>query len=382
MIDIRFIEEKDLKDAIIHADLTFRREGQKSMMESFPKIFSPALGQSMGLFVDGELASFNGLVPSVVWVGGARLGAYSLGAVYTRPEYRGQGYATQLMQAVKTHIRRTGASLLFVSGARTLYTREGCGKFGASAKFAIHADNEGALGEASSAAVSDLAIREWQPADLLGIHRLAQQRPVRFEQSAWDLADLLYSGAWASLTNQRHVVLVAERAGKFAAWCTFGVPGELKPRNVPMAIEWAGEARDVLALMLHARKTYLLQELVVNVPWHERELGEQLSPIESKPEKNTGTLCIADAEQLASDLQPYFQQRDPELADSLAIRTLAEHRHEVMIGGKLSRRLTPHELVTLMFDPEPELDLEPEFAALAARLLPVPLPYAKALNFT
>jgi GNAT superfamily N-acetyltransferase len=382
LITIRFIEDNDLKDAINHADVTFRKDGQKSMVQSFPKIFSPALGQSMGLFVDGELASFHGLVPSIVWTGGARIGAYSLGAVYTRPEYRGQGYATQLLQAVKAHAANAGASLLFVSGARTLYTREGCGKFGASAKFAIDPGNEESLRGAGTGKASDLSIREWQPADLLELQRLAQLRPVRFEQSVWDLADLFYSGAWASLTNQRHVVLVAERAGRLAAWCTFGIPGEIEPRNVPMAVEWAGETGDVLALMLHARKAYRLQRLLVNVPWHEAELGELLSPLESKPEKNTGTVCIVEAERLANDLHPFFRQRDAELSEGVAIRTTADQRHEVEIGGKTSRPLTPHELVTLMFDPEPAVELDPEFAELAARLLPIPLPYAKALNFT
>ncbi len=123
MPQYRLLRNNEYDKAITLADQVFRDAEHSSMGNAFPYVFSPELGQSFGVFINGELVSFIGLVPSVLHIGGADISAYSIGAVCTHSDYRKKGYASQLLHKVFEHINKAEASILFVSGTLPLYIK-------------------------------------------------------------------------------------------------------------------------------------------------------------------------------------------------------------------------------------------------------------------
>lgn len=128
---IRLLNSNELQQAADLSDLVFGKPGQPSMGKSFPALFHPGVSHSYGAFTDeGELVAFMGLAPDVVRIGEARLNVFSIGSVCTHPDFRGQNLASTLLAECMDHARRSGASLVFVSGGRSLYRRAGCYDFG------------------------------------------------------------------------------------------------------------------------------------------------------------------------------------------------------------------------------------------------------------
>ncbi|GMX60126.1 hypothetical protein Elgi_68930 [Paenibacillus elgii] len=147
---------EEIADAIRGSDVVFRDVEQISMGAAFPGVFSATLTQSFGAYEDGKLVSFMGLVPAVLRIGSARVPMFSIGSVFTPPEFRGHGYAGDILEAVKTHVRASGGALVYVSGNRSLYTRNQCHPFGAINRYAIGPSH----GEQLLQAGSGIAVRE------------------------------------------------------------------------------------------------------------------------------------------------------------------------------------------------------------------------------
>src|ERR1700724_1990061 len=101
MAEIHQVQGHEMNEAIQLADAVFRDAEQVSMAEAFPLVFSQSLGQSLGAFEQGKLVAFIGIVPAFIKVWLSRLPIYSLGAVCTHPDYRGRGYAGDLLNAIK-----------------------------------------------------------------------------------------------------------------------------------------------------------------------------------------------------------------------------------------------------------------------------------------
>ncbi|WJH35903.1 GNAT family N-acetyltransferase [Paenibacillus sp. CC-CFT747] len=383
MTDFRLVKPEEFQEAVRLSDATFRDEEQKSMGEGFPNVFSPSLQQSFGAFADGKLVAFMGLVPAVLRVGAARLDVFQLGSVCTDPAYRGQGLASGVLQAVIGHAGRSGASLLLVSGGRSLYTNAACCGYGSVTRYTLTPASLKAA-EAAARAAEGTVFRELEPTDLLALHALAEARPVRYDQSAADLAQLLQAEAYGSCVKLRHRVLVAERDGRLTAFAVIGVPYREGLKNPPRVIEWAGDAQAAAALFAHAAGTFGLERLVVPVPWHERGLAAAVAPLAENEESEPSyhTLKILSAKRLFSQLAPFFEERSAGTeAGPPAARDLEDGRFELRLGGGEARTLAPEELISLLFDPEPKPGAAAEIREAYPALLPVPLPYNQGLNY-
>ncbi|WP_052487978.1 GNAT family N-acetyltransferase [Gordoniibacillus kamchatkensis] len=291
-LEIRRVREDEMPLAIRLADSVFRDydPDKKSFARSHPQLFAPGLCQSFAAFLDGKPVSFVGLVPSVVRIGRARLRCCSIGGVCTHPDYRGKGYAGLVLQRVLDHIDRSGASLLLVSGNRSLYKRANCFEFGTFRNYSI--DRERAAGLAQRG-VTDVAIREAEAADWFGLLEAAETRLNAFDQSLWDLALMIEAEPAGAPMKQYHKVLVAERDGVIRAFAVIGVPYR-NSATVPRTFEWAGEASLVALLLAEALQRYNIGELMVPVAWHDAEMRELLEQagIRSAAAKNVGTIRI------------------------------------------------------------------------------------------
>lgn len=325
--NIRLLQDNEFDAAIRLADSTFRDDEHKSMGDAYPFVFSPSLKQSYGAFVNNELVAFMGFVPAIVQAGEARLHIYSVGAVCTHPDARGNGYASRLISSVFEHADQAGASLVLVSGNRSLYTRAGCYPFGRMKKYTLNQGNMTHI--PSSAEDTGTRIREWRPTDLFKLVEIMRTRTAYYEQSVTDLAALNYAEAFASNVKMRHTVLVAERQGEAVAFAIMAMAGEqasLSARN-PFVVEWAGEAQATAAILAYAIRKFNIPNLDIRVNWFETDLMKMLVPIPAESERNSGTIHMVNADHLCKQLAPYWRARaatDFDLAKMLQDMDAAE----------------------------------------------------------
>ncbi|MCU6797689.1 GNAT family N-acetyltransferase [Paenibacillus sp. WQ 127069] len=376
-MDIRLVKNDELQQAVQLADDVFRKPGQSSMGTSFPFLFAPGLSHSYGAFVDGRLVSFMGLVPFVIHVGDARLNVFSMGAVCTHPDYRGQGIAGQMLDRCKQHAEEAGASLLFISGDRSLYTRVHCYPFGLTEHFTLDAEGAVRLKAAASALQagdSPLQLRPFQAADAFALHAAAATREVAYEQSVTDLGRMIDAEAYASCMKLEHQTLVAAHGtGSVDSFAVIAAPGRSADSKPPTAIEFAGPAAHVGSLLAEAVERLNLTQLKIPVSWHEQQLlgllQEAAVPYETKA--NNGTVYVVNPQRV---LEQAFPVADKDLKQAFAITSLEEGSYKVK-AGDTSIEVNPAELVSLLFDPlSPLKPLLPGWST-------IPLPHTSGLNY-
>lgn len=350
-MQLRLIKPTELDQAALLADSIFREAGGTSMKELFPLIFRPGFSHSYAAIADdGTVAAFMGLVPSTLRAGEALLNVFFIGAVCTAPAYRGQGLAGQLLQLCQNHAANAGASLLFVSGDRSLYTRAGCVPFGGTQFAELDVSSAQALAAAAGEAWT---LRPMQPGDFFEVNRLLNEREAGHVYSPGELALLLGAEAYAGVLGLSQRTLVAVRDGSIEGFAAMAVPAAGVPAPSPAtAVEWAGQPSAVAALLAKAALCSGVGTLQVPVPWQERSLLALLRDAGASLSAgaNSGTVCIADREVLL---------RQTEVCRK---------------GMDLSSIQGDKELISLLFDPESPLRASVNDKA-------IPLPYMSGLHF-
>lgn len=354
-MQLRLIKPAELDQAALLADSIFREPGAISMKELFPLIFRPGLSHSYAAITeDGTVAAFMGLVPSTIKTGDAILNVFSIGAVCTAPAFRGQGLAGKLLEKCQAHAAEAGASLIFVSGDRSLYTRAGCVPFGGT-QFAEL--NEGSAQALAAAAGEEWTLRPMQPGDFFAVNRLLNERETGHVYSPGELALLLGTEAYAGVLGLAQRTLVAVRDGSIEGFATVAVPAAA---NVPApstatAVEWAGQPSAVAALLAKAALCGGVGALQVPVPWQERSLLALLREAGASLSAgaNSGTVCIADRAALLRQTEGCRK------------------------GYDLSSVQDDKELISLLFDPASPLHTSDSSGESEA----IPLPYMSGLHF-
>jgi GNAT superfamily N-acetyltransferase len=378
-MEIRHLHPDEMAEAIALTNLVFRSGDpeKKSFAESHPLVFSPALNQSFGGFLDGKLVSFIGVVPSVVRIGPARVTCLSIGGVCTHPEYRGQGFADRLLQAVLAHAEQAGAALLLVSGDRSLYARANCFPYGSFRRYTV--DRRLADSIIRRGGRNDPPIREYAPADLLKLQAVAAERFCAFQQSVWDLALLIRAESMGTVTKHAYRVLVAEQDKTFAGFAVIGVPYP-QTAGEPFVCEWAGDGRTAASLFAHAVVRYKLDRLSVHAAPHEQALAQALAPTEPECVRNGGTIRVVSPERLLRQLAPYLERIDAETASRLQFAGTPSGEVVVSLSG-MRERIDPRAFNSLLFDVSPLVPADREPFRSLRGLFPIPFPYAYGLNY-
>lgn len=378
-IEISLIEASRMEEAVELADLVFRSQDpeKKSFGKSHPQAFSTALNQSYGIYEDGRLVSFVGLVPSVIRIDPAQIHCFSVGGVCTHPDYRGRGYASRLIETVLRHVNDSDASLLIVSGNRSLYTRTYCFPYGAVKECRIDAQSIPGMLERISRS-PDLSIREMMSTDWFGIHHLSKSKSVSFERSIWDLALLLEAEPTGAISKLRHKVLIAEQKGVIQAFVVVGVPYSATSSN-PCVLEWAGDATAITSLLADAVQRYDLDELNMCIPWHEVDLIRLLA-LENSYVPNSGTIRIMDSERLMKQLMPYLLTIDEKLASRIKTSMLSDGTTLLKIDSDYTN-LDRRAITSLILDVNTDYNTKKPIGHLLSKLFPIPFPNIRGLNF-
>ncbi|MCR8645531.1 GNAT family N-acetyltransferase [Paenibacillus sp. N1-5-1-14] len=376
MTEIRPLHDYEMIEAITLANSIFRDAEQVSMADAFPLVFSENLGQSFGAFEDGKLVAFMGLVPAQIRVGASQFDVYSLGAVCTHPDYRGKGYAGQILDQIKVHISQTGASLLLVSGDRPLYIRAHCYQYSTVKRYLLDPQNIQQIANLSD----DITIRELGATDWFKLHQVASARFSRYEQSISELASMIRAQAYASCVKLTHRTLVAEQNGQLIAFAVVSVPTTYVKRRPPFVVEYGGDPRVVASLLKQVVTAYNLDRLDAAIIWHDDVLHESLSEVPFEAESNYGTVHIVNSERFLTELQPYLNQANAEAAALFNLKNLEQGKCQLTFGEQ-SFELEPQELVSLIFDTEPNTRLPVDVKQSLATIFPLPFPLVSGLNY-
>lgn len=379
MAVVRRLTNEEMKLAVRLSDATFRDAEQTSMGIAFPFIFSDTAAHlSFGAFeADGTLVSFMGLVPWTIRIGAAELSVFSLGSVCTAPAARGKGYASQVLQQVYAFAREAGASLLLVSGDRSLYTRSGCASFGRVLRYRVTPLQAKSL--LDDAGIGQGGVREARPEDLFAVHAAMAARPVRYRLGVNELATLLKAEAFASIMKMSHRVLVYEADGRLAGAAVIGV--SRKSQGYGTVLEHAGDPAALAVIFGEAVCRYELATLDVPVPWHERELQLKLDGIPAETENHPGTVRIIDGEALVDQLRPWLRERGD--IRELSLKPREDGRWLLGIeGGPPPAVYTSQQLIRLIFDCAGTCDEPaPGGAEAFQHWFPVPFPYTAGLCY-
>jgi hypothetical protein len=253
----------------------------------------------------------------------------------------------------------------------------GCFRFGAVTRFTIEPDSAAVIARTVGANGN---LRELEPTDWFALAELSRRREVGYEQSIWDLATLMQAQANASCMKLHHKVLVAERQGQVEAFIVVAAPSHPNQKNQALAIEWAGNPHLVAGAFAHAVQRYQFEQLDVPVSWYETDLVKALTPATSSRDQNLGTVRIVNPERFIRQLRPYLQAKHRQWSDGLQLQCLPDGRMEIRLNG-WGDILDARSLVSLMFDPEPQVNSHPGLLSALGELFPVPFPYAGGLNY-
>lgn len=377
MVQIRRLTGVEMREAVRLSDATFREGDQPSMGQSFPFLFSDAaMHLSYGAFEeDGKLVSFMGVVLWTIRIGEAALRVASLGSVCTEPSARGKGYASRLLEEVQSFTRQVGASLLLVSGDRSLYTRAGCAMFGRISRYRMNPRHAESL--LRNAGMKD-DIREMRPDDMFALRETAEAREVRYQLGVNEFGTLLKAEAIASVMRMEQRVLVQESEGKVSSFAIIGVSSDLAPNGA--VLEYAGDSAGVARLLVEAVNRYGLQSLEIPVPWHEKEIHAQLSEIPSTSDNQPGTVCILSGEALMDQLSPWLEQQAG--AGGLRLNRQENGCWQLKDGTGQPIALSEEELIGLIFDRAGTEGVQlPSAAQVYRGIFPVPFPYTSGLCF-
>ncbi|BAS28275.1 hypothetical protein LIP_2434 [Limnochorda pilosa] len=295
-----------------------------TMGEQFPQLFSPENADNLFVFTDrGRPVSHVGLWMGGMDVHGLRLPTASMGSVCTLPEARSQGLADRLVQLSLERARAEGRPLVFISGARSLYRRNGAHPAGRFRRLHLSAADVPAGGTAPADGSSSVppgpaslpvTLRPTRiPADVPILAALHQQEPVRWHRALDDWPALVKAAGFATVLLLRQEIWLVEVGTEPAAcWVTGSgpsMPGDL------MALEFFGSRPALAASLPHLFRAAEAERL--HVPVLE---GDPLvhalaaagwvvpdAPVEALP----GTVVVTDWPLLWRLLAPYREERLP-----------------------------------------------------------------------
>lgn len=378
MEEIRLLKQEEYSQAVELADQVFRKGRKPSTGTSYPYSFSSALGQSYGVFEDGELVSFLGLVPTVVNVHPSNLTAYKIGQVCTAEKARGKGYASQLLDLAIRHAERSQASLIFVSGDRQLYQRAECHRYGQMEVANLNVE----WADRTIARFGQIyTLREAAAHDWFGIHRLAAARGVAYDYSLWDLAMLIEAESLASTARRGHKVLVAEYDGQLLGWLVCAVTRPDSNEWAAEAIEWAGEDEAVVLLLADSIRRYMLARVTVSIPSYASGLVPFMKDAIHTSTSYPGTVHVVHPGRLVRQLLPYLEAQQVAVSGEISTECPSDG-HVYLRSGNEERLFSSRQWVEFLFGPRGTTsELGESDLADWSKALPIPLPGPNGLGF-
>ncbi len=227
-------------DAVVRlANTVFRRGDDADMGTSFPTLFDADNLENLQIMLDeGRPVALAGGVLRDLCLAGTKIRVGLVGAVCTLEEFRGQGMAGRVVEAVVARSAEQGAVAVLVSGGRGLYRRMGCVDAGLWRTVRVE--------ETSSLPRLGCDVAEWTGRDIPEMAALYQAEPVRFERGMEEMRTLLESRSLHARPGRTWVCRLGQKLAAYV--CTTG-PEQRSGERVLKALEIAGSRHALLAAL-------------------------------------------------------------------------------------------------------------------------------------
>src|SRR5574338_892668 len=146
-------------------------ENEEEILSSF---VPPRRGGVYALFQNGQPVSQIGIAHDRIKLYDGWVRAGSIGGVCTHPDYREHGLASRLLEHCAQQLRKEGATLMLISGDRSVYTRAGNVFHGKFIYFSLEKNGQ------ANPPSTGLVLRKATAADALSFSKLYQAEPVHF----------------------------------------------------------------------------------------------------------------------------------------------------------------------------------------------------------
>lgn len=376
MKEARKARPEQLPEIVALSDRVFRKPGQTSMGAAFSQLFS--VHNSDHLLIveeDGLPVSLVGLYPAALQIAGCSIPVASMGSVCTDPNYRGRNYASTLVRRSLELLHDEGASLLFVSGDRSLYIRNDCMEVGETQQFLIESPEQWALEQNAERDVAD-----WQQNDVEGMLKALQSEGVYFERTVEQFLELIKGESLLSCYPAKQHILVSRKSGSLDAYLVFG-SWDKEGTTLGEVIEYAGADDAIIQLLREAMIKHGIAKLTVSIPNYRKTLAHLLVSLGNNFRTGTipGTIRMINFPGLWNQLQPHFRAV---LGDAECSRLQCEpvkQGFRISLGGEFlvldSRMAT-----TLVFN-GPHLVANSKLKEALCRVFPIPCINPNNLNY-
>jgi GNAT superfamily N-acetyltransferase len=355
------------------------------MEEKFPIFLSEAnLDHIFIATHQGKPVSHAAYYKSQVLIQGFPIQVGSIGSVCTDPEYRGQGTASRILDALEENARSEGIQVLLISGERGLYLRRQCKQVGGFNEFTLHARQE-----VKTSPHPEIELVEYDPASIGAMANLYNQEPVRFYRSAEEFNILLKAGLCPFITTTNKAFLL-KTASKIVAYFVLGIV-----HDDPMwgeVSEYAGDRQALKIAFERVLTQETLQRLLVRVPSRDPMaafLQDGFHAVHGIHQ--VGTVKIINLVSFLQSLKPYFLQYvTPQVLDRIHWEE-KDGQFYIIDGVDVGEIGDLCNLTQLIFGFAEDATCPEKFTTFlsthpAARefvhtALPIPMPWAGNMNF-
>lgn len=300
----RAAKKEELQTVVALADYVFftSRGRPATMLQRFPHLYNYDNLENLRVIADrGRPISFIGISTKDIFTFGCRLKVGGIGSVCTLPEYRGRGYATRILQHCIKRLNREKASLMLVSGRRSLYLRAGCRRVGVGWHFNITKTEAKKLARGK---VRPSAYRRGLEAQAA---RLYAREPVRFHRPLEDFQVLLTTLKWDS---KRMVFL--RKGSEYLAYMILKIGQSKERKTIGRMSEYAGSRSALASCLNEVISRYELDKLNFTVPEYDEDFLTGLSNLGLKGKKDFllgHTTKIINFSRLMRAMLPYIEAR-------------------------------------------------------------------------
>lgn len=370
------VARADQIEAIVSLANTVFRPKSGDMGSEYPLIFSSRTLERMLLFTqDGKPVSLVGVCVDDVSMLGCLLKVACIGAVCTLESARGRGLAGRLMDEAAQRARSLGASVMLISGGRSLYRRRGAASAGIFRRYTVRVER--------LPAESDVTITEVSPADCAGALRFFETEPIRFSRTRQDYAAQV-SCKWG-LDRPGRTYLISRGGRASAVVSVSNLPGPRCRTGEPLRVcELAGSRRDVPAALRLIAEAVEVETLIIDGYCLDDSLLQACEAVgaDVKNVRHFGITKLLDATRLWNSFAPLLSARiGAENLSRIEISAEADelkiHKLTFQMGDQQLVLDGYQELTAALFgslECDPLADRSGELAEMLRQALPLPLP--------
>jgi len=368
----------ELPAVIALANRVFRVQRPGDMAAEYPVLFNGEHLEHLRVMKKGDqVVSLVGMVLDDTSLLGCDVRVASIGSVCTDPDCRGHGLAGRLMDDAIERAKAAGASLMLISGNRTLYARRGAFGEGRFWRYEIPVSS---LPEPTGR----LEVLPVAADDCGEALRLFEAEPIRFRRTPQRYAVQIACGYVQDRPGRTYVVRAnGEPLAAFSV-CKLGPPKDAEGTWGMLIVEAAGSRSVLLEAVRSAAQELHVESVEIDAYVTDLAMRDACARVGAagKIIGFHGTFKLLDAARLWTSFLPLISERiGIEFCEQIKLTAEADelkvHTLTFELAGQSVKIEGAREILAALFG-SPQLDalapLTGRLADLLRKALPLPLP--------